>query len=686
VRAIGRRIRAEVEDGRRFAEFAVTVSGDGPSPALFRRIFGKAGIPLEDRAGLPATRTEAGRRALLLARAIARREPGRDVEALAFLPPPPDEPELREREHAFLAARTARDLSGRFAALYEARFGTPPAPTVAESLEGIALVHGERPLSASRFVGSLAGALSVARDRNDPDPRAVLLLARDAARFIRRPFVFHAGLVEGALLRPAREDALLPDRLRRDRNDRHEHEGRHLRMTEDRRDERPLLVRFALETAEERTVLSWSVRARVGAEARNPSPLLADLTRRRGRPELLLPGGDREEALARPLDATDLHVAMFGGGLPPGDRELARVLSDPRARHLPAALLATEARFGPRLGEWDGVLRDDGARGTIRQLLAARVWSASSLDKMASCPFSLLIGLLRLDEDTEREDDFTPLERGSHFHELLDGLLRDLRERDLLPVTPQGLDEALFALDARIARLHAREVAPRPPASRAGRAATLAALRNDAAVLLAREAWRDPADRTTPVDSEVAFGPDDEKGAPAFPLPDGGRLPFRGRVDRLDETAQGELVVVDFKTGVPRGKDHALRGTLDGKTKVFLQAPLYLEAIAHREGRVPSRAVLAHATVDHGFQEIVFTAADLEAARDEIGRLLAHLDERARDGWFPCTPGTRCCRRDLTLACGPAVVARFRRKDDARLAEHLALIRGEDDARLEDHK
>lgn len=136
-------------------------------------------------------------------------------------------------------------------------------------------------------------------------------------------------------------------------------------------------------------------------------------------------------------------------------------------------------------------------------------------------------------------------------------------------------------------------------------------------------------------------------------------------------------MVVDFKTGAPRGKDHALRGTLDGKTKVFLQAPLYLEAMAHREGRTPARAILAHATVDHGFQEIEFTAADLERVRAEVGRLLAHLDERARAGWFPCTPGKRCCRRDLTLACGPAVVARFRRKRDARLAEHLALVGGE---------
>ena len=95
--------------------------------------------------------------------------------------------------------------------------------------------------------------------------------------------------------------------------------------------------------------------------------------------------------------------------------------------------------------------------------------------------------------------------------------------------------------------------------------------------------------------------------------------------------------------------------------------------------QVPPRPHVLVRAGSHGFQEIVFTAADLADARDEIGRLLAHLDERARAGWFPCTPGKRCCRRDLTLACGPAVVARFRRKRDPALDAHLALVRGESD-------
>jgi hypothetical protein len=57
--------------------------------------------------------------------------------------------------------------------------------------------------------------------------------------------------------------------------------------------------------------------------------------------------------------------------------------------------------------------------------------------------------------------------------------------------------------------------------------------------------------------------------------------------------------------------------------------------------------------------------------------LVGHLLERARSGWFPCTPGRACCRREFAAACGPGVVARFQRKrHDPALEAHLAIVRG----------
>jgi hypothetical protein len=114
------------------------------------------------------------------------------------------------------------------------------------------------------------------------------------------------------------------------------------------------------------------------------------------------------------------------------------------------------------------------------------------------------------------------------------------------------------------------------------------------------------------------------------------------------------------------------------KKEMRLQLPIYLQALPQVLGRPALRATYYFATSDQAFTEVVYSAADLERDRGEIGRVLAHAIARAREGWFPCTPGAKsCCYARNAAVCGPSVAERLRRKlADPDLTEHLALVRG----------
>jgi RecB family exonuclease len=683
VRSIAGRIRHEaLEHGRSFPSFLVTITpGRGPSAALFRRIFAKAGIPLSDAAGIPGSRTEGGRRALLLARASGAARSERADEGLD-LAAPRDRAgdDVEAAVEGFLRAREGAEAVARFRDLHVARFGGEAASEVEEALAAIEIVYGARPLRPRDFSATLRATLAAIPVRDVKD-NAVLLVGRDAARGLVRPVVFHAGLVRGAFRRPSHGDPVLRDPVRRALTDRFAHEGRQLATTEERKSERLLLARFALETATELSILSFAERDRVGGEIRNPSGLLLDVARARGGGP---PGsGDpgripplRRGVPPRTVDATDTDLSRFSGDAATAS-DLADVLREPRARHLPRVLRAAESRWAEeRLGPWDGVLEDPRAREIVDRSLRDRSWSVSALERMAGCPFAFLLDMLGLSDAADDPDDFDPRERGSLFHDLLANLFGALNEDGLLPLEPASLPQVLAALDA----WHRRErnrLLGEPAVRRLHRQSTLAVLHNDAALLLAHEAHRPREERTVPLFFELAFAAEGESPAPTFPLPSGS-LPLRGRIDRVDRRADGRLEVIDFKTGRTHAHSGKLRATRFKKTEIHLQMPLYMEALSQVLRKPVARAVLYHATSDEDFAEIEYTADDLARDRDEIGRILAHLVARARRGWFPCTPGSeRCCFAGLARACGPAVAERFARKQgDPELADHVALVRG----------
>ncbi|HUA73220.1 MAG TPA: PD-(D/E)XK nuclease family protein [Solirubrobacteraceae bacterium] len=201
--------------------------------------------------------------------------------------------------------------------------------------------------------------------------------------------------------------------------------------------------------------------------------------------------------------------------------------------------------------------------------LAARPWSASSLELFLACPVAWFVE--RLLRPAEFEPDPEPLARGALAHEALREVLDALRAgTGSARLTQAKLPQALELLDAA---LEANEAQRPLAAAPERRAAARRRLRADLERYLRQAAAEESP--LEPVELELGFGFDgsDDRGeATALPALDlGGELRLRGRIDRIDAGSGGEAVVYDYKG---REVAPAARWLQDGK----LQMALYMRA------------------------------------------------------------------------------------------------------------
>jgi ATP-dependent helicase/DNAse subunit B len=203
--------------------------------------------------------------------------------------------------------------------------------------------------------------------------------------------------------------------------------------------------------------------------------------------------------------------------------------------------------------------------------LAARPWSASSMERWIGCPVAWFVERLLRPDLLEPEPE--PLAQGSLRHAALERTLLRLREetgsarltRGNLARARELLGEALG--EAEVGR--PLSISPERRTTQRRR------LRADLERYLAREADSDAP--LTPGELELGFGFEegDDRGEPselaAFEL--GGGVKLRGRIDRIDVGGHGEAIVYDYKGGkVPLG---ASKWIDEGK----LQVALYMRAV-----------------------------------------------------------------------------------------------------------
>lgn len=512
----------------------------------------------------------------------------------------------------------------------------------------------EEPLDAAAFHRFLRSMLRGDAAIRTPVRTGVRVLEAPAAAYRRFDHVFAVGLEGGAWPLSPPASPLLEEGDR----ERLREEGLPVRTRADwdRREE--ALYAVIAEGARETLTLSWS-RVDDRGEPTVPSVFVEDVAAPDESPGAAVPS-------APPVAVCHLPTHRV---LTPGVPLVADVAAALQAKH--AAGIERERASG-RPGPWNGAVED----AEMRAWLAGRydanyVWSATSLEGVAKCPWAWFGGrLLRLEKREDPDADLDPIARGNLYHDALRRFYQAAGERVAGPVrlTEDDLDWARD-LAAEATRAALAEAAPRDAAALR---AVPAPMRDVKAAELERTVIRFleweaqlaaqgetprfrskyPQLRTGVVDHELTFD--------ALEIPIGEEvLRLRGTIDRVEvgvdprvPDADRYAAAVDYKStqySMPAAGKSS--GWDDG---VVQQLPLYAAALSRLDpdrevARLEYRAVRTR-TVGHALPLVAVAKGDAGPERDadaaarQEAALRAALSSarRVREGEFPANPAPSC--------------------------------------------
>jgi ATP-dependent helicase/nuclease subunit B len=485
----------------------------------------------------------------------------------------------------------------------------------------------------------------------------------DEARGLAFRIVFVPGLNEGLFPRPPADDPLLPQAQRET-------------LGLAARPEDAELLGVAAACATERLSLSFSRLDLLTGRERVPSFYAFAAHRAAGGREMEV----REfEALAR--SATETRIgwpapAAARDAIDDAEFDLATL-----APRLPGSALylkklpgrsveALRSRWTRWHKPWkaaDGLMVEEiGSDELSRYRLTARAWSPSALQQYARCPYRFALqgihGLrpARRAAALQRMDRAT---RGTITHAVQFEVLRDLRQRGLLPVAPATLPAALERLDAALRLIAKRAEAELAPAIPQIWLAEVAALRADLRGWLQHKASHE-AD-WTPEYFELSFGLADRGGRDSHSSPDSvvldGGFRLRGSIDMVERHRSGIRRVVDHKTGrVPEP-----RPQITGGGEV-LQPALYAMAAEKLLGGNIAFGRLFYSTIRQNYAAIDVPLDAL--TRSRAVQALTAIDTALRDGVLPAAPRKDGCKGcEYVPVCGPYEEERVLEKSQPEL-------------------
>jgi ATP-dependent helicase/nuclease subunit B len=328
----------------------------------------------------------------------------------------------------------------------------------------------------------------------------------------------------------------------------------------------------------------------------------------------------------------DIKLAMSGA---------ADLITDDRYQR---GRQAVQARRDGAFGAWTGHV------GPLPEPLASKAeaaLSASSLQEWATCPHTFWLKRVLGVRDLQTADDdvIDSTRRGSLVHDVLEQFfgahLGTLTSPGRRPDAAWGSPDVrrvheLF--DGAATALEAQGQTGRPLLWKAERAR----LHRQLARILAVDSRLRARRRSWPISVELAFGRDGEPSLD-LRLPTAGTVSFAGYVDRVDVTDNGELVVLDYKTGKGFGyeaiplldKPDEQADLVDRGRK--LQLVLYALAAQQRYGP-PARAISSY----YWFVELGAVQRGATIGSQEEQRLREVLDVAVRgirEGVYPAHPG-----------------------------------------------
>jgi ATP-dependent helicase/nuclease subunit B len=459
-----------------------------------------------------------------------------------------------------------------------------------------------------------------------------------------RTRVFVVGLDADSVSGSGRQDPLIPDHVRAAFT-----EGR-LSTTGQRREERGFQLSAGLASLRGHVTLSYATSGALDGTETGPAAVLlqarrllesnAGLTYAELR-ELLSPPayavpfrypGNRTAGL---LDARDVWFDAISDGAQLLDgvalvRECFPLLD--------TGMRAQELARSPVLTQFTGyVPRAAGALDPTDR--PERPISPSALEKLAACPLAWFYryGLgLRAPEDPQYDPDgwLDASQRGRLLHEAFEAFAKQFASRRIELHTREA-DEAMDSvIDETIARW--RTAVPPPgesifaEESEELRQATRSFLEMERQALTDGDSgrWRH---------FEFAFGLAAPNGH--YALSDGTSLTLKGRVDRIDELADGSFRVIDYKTGKAGSFRKIMKlGKFNGGRQ--LQPALYAGVLADLLGGAVTRFEYRFPTERGHNATVAYTSVELAEARPIVTQLLDHL----RAGTFIPTTSSDDCK------------------------------------------
>ncbi|MEM1418033.1 MAG: PD-(D/E)XK nuclease family protein, partial [Myxococcota bacterium] len=461
-------------------------------------------------------------------------------------------------------------------------------------------------------------------------------------------------------------------------------------------------LRLAVGAARRRVVASWSTLEAAEGRARVPSfyalelvraaeghlPRFGELAAAATAATTARVGWPAPEDPEAAIDVAEHDLALLRRALADGRKSALAHLHD--APFLQRSLRQRARRW--RTSKWtpaDGLVEPEGeARALLApHRTAARSYSATGLQRFASCPYQFaLYHVLKLQprETAEAIETLDALQRGSLVHDAQFETLRALREAGLQPLAhPQVFAAAGAVLDEafdRVAAEYAELLAPAIPRVWED---TLEALRGDLHRWLGalhrsalEEGWEPEA-------FELAFGLKTLPGetprrdaasqdAPvALDLGEGVSMRLRGAID-LVEARDGALRATDHKTGrVPAYLGKRSEPRIAGGRA--LQPLLYARALeAMRADAEVVGGRLHYCTARGGFEERHVALDD--AGREELRVVVGEVDAAVERGFLPAAPLAGACRWcDYAEVCGPHEERRMKSKRGGPLARLDAL-------------
>ncbi|MFK8022952.1 MAG: PD-(D/E)XK nuclease family protein [Ilumatobacter sp.] len=498
---------------------------------------------------------------------------------------------------------------------------------------------------AATFVRALRAELDVARGRRGRFGSGVLYGPISAAVGHDLDEVFILGAVEGLLPAQQRDDAMLPDRLRRASLDQLEMRGARLAHQQ-----RAYLAALAAAPEGHRTITFARGSLRSSRSALPSRWLLDTASALVGRTVHATEFAELGEPFVEEVSSFSSGIvasARSSASTSVDERDLAMlatavdVPSHPLAAVVAAGLDTHRKRRSSEFTEFDGNLAG------VEGLLDERPMSPSRLETWAACGFRYflryVLGVTDRD-DPEHLDDISALDRGSLIHGVLERFIDEAIEQG--PPNP-GVPWSAEHRE-RLHQIADEESADYEATGRTGRAVHWRLQRDVLAELLDQFLVDDnefrSANGATPHAVELDLGV--RTGAPVdFALPNGRVVSMRGQADRVDVSDHG-VIVSDYKSGKQRKLEELPNDPfVAGRT---LQLAMYSEGAMRETAK--STASAAYWLVERpGVGRLGYRWSD--DLRQRFDELLVAITDGIADGVFAAVPGEWDLYRQTNEEC-----------------------------------